>query len=94
MPQGASDQSGYGTSPDIPGAYPEGYFLPRRFPCSSMFFYPDVIINSLSFYLGDILNLFHSVAAGKTYPTPQIFRFTRVTPSLPTGGGSPWDAPL
>jgi hypothetical protein len=52
MPQGASDRSGYGTSPDIPGAHPDGYFLPRSFPCPSIFFYPDVIINSLSFYLG------------------------------------------
>jgi len=51
-----------------------------------MFFYPDFIINSLSFYLGDILNLFHSVAAKKTYPTPKIFLICEGDPLSPQKG--------
>jgi hypothetical protein len=51
MHQGVSSLSGYGISPDIPEAYPDGCFLPRRFSFPSVFFFPDVIINSLSFYL-------------------------------------------
>jgi hypothetical protein len=34
----------------------------------------------------DILNLFHSVAAGKTYPTPQIFPIYEGDPLSPPEG--------